>query len=92
MYKSNARKIYRAIKDGDPTPVKKLRVGMIYLHMEKPVYIYEGQFRGIDGISNFWYWRMILEDGSLGERDCGYNKGDFFDYPDDWEIRIHLKV
>lgn len=24
-------------------------------------------------ISNFWHWRPILEDGSLGRTKCGYN-------------------
>lgn len=37
-----------------------------------PVYILGGQYE-VDGrISNFWSWRVVLKDGTLGEEQCGY--------------------
>ncbi len=71
---------------------KRLQIGMVYLYKGKPVYIYDGQYMGRLGISNFWYWKRIQKAGRLGETDCGYNnRGDFTEYPNDWEMRIHLK-
>jgi hypothetical protein len=36
------------------------------------VEIVDGQYWGAHGLSNFWYWREVLPDGSLGRRGCGY--------------------
>lgn len=36
------------------------------------VEITSGQYWGTYGLSNFWYWREVKPDGSLGEREHGY--------------------
>ena len=72
--------------------IRVLQIGMVYLHKGKPVYIYDGQWEGRNGISNFWFWKRIRKDGSLGKKYCGYNNmGEFSEYPNDWEMKIILK-
>lgn len=35
--------------------------------------IEDGKFWGTSGVSNFWYWREVLEDGTLSEvKEHGY--------------------
>lgn len=37
------------------------------------VEITQGQWWGTYGLSNFWYWKRVSEDGSLSdEEECGY--------------------
>jgi hypothetical protein len=36
------------------------------------VQIMNGQYWGTHGVSNFWYWREVRHDGSLGPEECGY--------------------
>ena len=38
----------------------------------RSVQIVGGQWWGEHGLSNFWYWRPVLEDGTLGETESGY--------------------
>ena len=48
-------------------------VGDIVTHPDgRTLKIVGGQFWGEYGISNFWYWREVLEDGTLGPEKCGY--------------------
>jgi hypothetical protein len=52
-----------------------LEVGMITIEPKtgKKVKIVSGQWWGEYGLSNFFDWREILPDGSLGEEKfCGY--------------------
>lgn len=63
-------------------------VGKVYIvgenfHFKYPkrtnrlVYITGGSYNGRNGrISNFWYWKDIEEDGTLGKSNNGY--GNFF--------------
>jgi len=46
-----------------------LEVGMVTTNPEtgKAVRITDGQYWGEHGLSNFWYWREVLPDGSLSE-------------------------
>ena len=50
---------------------KHLEIGMVVIHPETKnlVKITGGQFWGEHGMSNFWYWREILSDGSLSEKE-----------------------
>lgn len=55
------------------------------------VYIENGQYEvaqpfGAPRISNFWYWRKVLQDGTLGEIECGY--GDFCESENEYEIKV----
>jgi hypothetical protein len=69
-----------------------LQVGQVYLYKGYPVYITGGQYMGTYGISNYWYWRKIKEDGTLGRSAKGYdNNGYFTEYPGNFEIIIKLK-
>ncbi len=51
----------------------QLEVGMVAKHPDgRTVRIVGGQYWGEYGVSNFWYWREVLPDGELGEKECGY--------------------
>lgn len=48
----------------------KMRVGARLTHPDgRTVEITSGQFWGEHGVSNFWYWREVLSDGSLSEKE-----------------------
>ena len=50
-------------------PGMRLRVGGRYLHHEDgPIIITDGQFWGLHGLSNFWYWTVE----ETGETKHGY--------------------
>lgn len=50
-----------------------LEVGMVTTHPDgRTVRIVDGQFWGTYGVSNFWYWVPVLEDGSEGPQEHGY--------------------
>jgi hypothetical protein len=36
------------------------------------VTITSGQYWGAHGLSNFWYWKEVLADGTLGPEEHGY--------------------
>jgi hypothetical protein len=36
------------------------------------VQITDGQWWGEHGLSNYWYWQEVLENGELGRADSGY--------------------
>jgi hypothetical protein len=38
----------------------------------RTVEVVDGQYWGKHGISNFWSWREVLSDGTLGEQESGY--------------------
>lgn len=46
-----------------------LSIGMITINPENnmKVKIIDGQYWGEFGVSNFWVWKEVLADGSLGE-------------------------
>lgn len=45
-----------------------LSIGITTKHPDgRKVKIVDGQYWGTYGLSNFWYWQEILEDGSLSE-------------------------
>lgn len=48
---------------------RHLEIGMETVHPEtgKLVKIVDGQYWGMYGLSNFWWWRKIMPDGSLSE-------------------------
>lgn len=49
------------------------KVGDVVKHPDgRKVKIMGGQYWGEYGLSNFWYWREVKEDGTLGEIEHGY--------------------
>lgn len=38
----------------------------------RTVQITRGQWWGVRGLSNHWYWREVMADGSLGPEEHGY--------------------
>jgi hypothetical protein len=48
-------------------------VGEVWIYDGKRVWITGGSFWGEHGISNFWNFRYILEDGTLGESGGTYH-------------------
>jgi hypothetical protein len=53
------------------------------------VYIIEGQMYSNGRISNFWTWKRVLDDGSLGEEESNY--GNFTESENKYEITITAK-
>jgi len=69
-----------------------LTKGQVYLYKGTPVFITGGEYMGTYGISNYWYWRKIKSDGTLGRSYRGYDNGGYFtEYPGEFEIIIKLK-
>lgn len=51
----------------------KLAIGRVYKHPSgRRVKITGGQYWGEHGVSNFWYWREVKADGTLGKLEKGY--------------------
>lgn len=51
----------------------QLRVGKSVKHQDgRTVKIVAGQYWGTDGVSNFWSWREVKSDGTLGPIEEGY--------------------
>ena len=53
----------------------KLKIGAVVPHLTRKgvkVKIVDGQYWGEHGLSNFWSWRIIRKDGSLGPKRSGY--------------------
>lgn len=57
--------------------VVPLQVGKVYRYQGKTVKVTDGEYYGTYGLSNFWYWREVLPDGSLGKEQSGYDHGGF---------------
>jgi len=55
--------LYRNLKHGDR--VRLAEDGRL-------VQIVSGSYWGAHGLSNFWHWRPVLENGDLGKEECGY--------------------
>jgi hypothetical protein len=51
-----------------------MKIGEITTHPDgRKVKIISGQYWGTYGLSNFWYWREVLQDGTLSEKiEHGY--------------------
>ncbi len=72
-----------------------LTVGGIFTYKNKyDVVITGGSYYGASGgVSNFWYWREILPDGTLGEQKHGYdNKGEFTETDNKYEVKYIKQV
>ena len=53
--------------------IDHLYVGIALRHPDgRLVYITDGQYISNGRLSNFWGWREIREDGTLGPRESGY--------------------
>lgn len=46
-----------------------MHIGQVCLHFGRPVFITGGQYMGTFGISNFWDFKYIREDGSLEDKE-----------------------
>ena len=38
----------------------------------RTVLVTSGQYWGNHGVSNFWNWKEVKDDGSFGKEECGY--------------------
>jgi hypothetical protein len=66
-----------------------MHVGGVYLYEDKPVYITDGQYESNGRISNYWRFRYINKNGSLGESGGDYG-GCFEKYTGKATIKIIL--
>ena len=72
-----------------------LNVGSVYIYKKNtPVFIIYGSYMGEYGVSNYWYWKKILKDGSLSKKIYSDydNKGHFSSYIGKVEVKINLVV
>lgn len=58
-------------------PPSILVVGRRFRHKGRVVEIIGGTYWADYGISNYWYWRAVQADGSLGPVERGYDDGAF---------------
>jgi hypothetical protein len=54
------------------------------------VYITNGKYYSNGRMSNFWYWRRVNKDGTLGKEENGY--GGFSESENKYEIQIIAKL
>ena len=52
----------------------RMKIGQRLNHPDgRLVEIVDGSFLGDFGrVSNFWYWKEVMKDGSFGPIECGY--------------------
>lgn len=67
----------------------ELHIGKIFNYNNKPCVIVGGFYYGTNGgISNFWHFRPILPNGTLGKTRADYANNDkFTECSDTYEIR-----
>jgi hypothetical protein len=55
-----------------------LEIGKYFLYKGKPIKITHGHFLDptYHRLSNYWTWRKVLSNGSLGKKDEGYGGND----------------
>jgi len=53
------------------------------------VFITDGQYLSGGRVSNFWYWKRVLSDGTLAKTEQGY--GSFEKSEKNYEIEINIK-
>ena len=53
------------------------------------VLITDGQYMSDDRLSNFWYWKRVLGDGTLADTEHGY--GSFQESEKNYEIETRIK-
>ena len=55
-----------------------LEIGKYFIYKGKPIKITHGQFLDpvYHRLSNYWTWRRVLSNGSLGIMDAGYGGND----------------
>jgi hypothetical protein len=78
--------------------IKSPRIGSIVTHngwgynLKNPedypcdVYIESGTYLSNGRLSNYWWWRKVLKDNTLGELEGGY--GDFSESENEYDIKI----
>jgi len=59
-------------------------------HKGNLIVIINGQYNGLNGVSNFWYWRKIKKDLTLGKEQCGY--GNFFKYDGNLKVKLVIQI
>jgi hypothetical protein len=63
-----ARELTEEVLGGPP-----FAIGDVVLHPSgRTVKIVGGQYWGTRGLSNFWQWKEVLENGELGPKEHGY--------------------
>lgn len=66
--RSLCRAITEEVSGGPP-----FAVGDVVTHPSgRKVKITSGQYWGDRGVSNFWYWREVRPNGTLGKEEHGY--------------------
>lgn len=57
---------------------KDLRKGMVVNFRGEPHVITGGSYERGNAVSNFWYYKPILENGTLGKEKFGYCNNNYF--------------
>lgn len=60
----------------------ELQIGKVFRYKGKPIYMIFGTpLSQTADTTNFWYWKGVRMDGTLGPLRKGYNDGQFTAYP-----------
>lgn len=64
---------------------------IVCLQNKRDVLIVKGSYMGSHNrVSNFWYWREVFDDGSLGEEEHGY--GSFTESVNEYQVQVTVIV
>lgn len=72
--------------------VTRLRRGDDEKELNYPcdVYVVSGNYMVGGRISNFWYWKRVLPDGTLSETENGYGK--FVQSENEYDVTITVSI
>lgn len=66
--------------------MREPEIGQVVLFQGAPVLILSGSFYSNGRVSNFWTWRNVFPDGTLGPILSGY--GDFSECPKKYVLMV----
>ena len=92
---SNKNKTANIMQSEESKRITSPSIGSIveYTGSKKPydVYIVSGKYMANGRVSNYWFWRRVLKDGTISKRlEHGY--GSFEESEKKYEISIYAKV
>jgi len=61
-----------SVAPGNHAPSQERYSGRGWNNVDEVVEVVRGQYWGSYGLSNFWYWRVVVDGEAVGETLCGY--------------------
>ena len=69
-----------------------MRIGSVWIYKGRPVYITGGRYQGRHGVSNYWNFQYIKNDGTLGEGGSDYDNGPFTEEITNVHVTITIQL